>query len=518
MINGLLFISPSARQRRERFAVAPRIGPWFRPRARPRPSIRGFSRCRDRRAASVLVGLLWCVALLSVVVLGVLHTATLDLRVVKNHGDAIQARYLALAGIEKAKALLYHDAANRKRSAQNHSGELYDASREFREVQFGRGEFSVLRQGSSEEPQGIVFGVADEESRLNVNHASSEELNKLYEINPAVVAAIVDYRDEDNRVSTAGAESDYYVSLQPPYLPRNAPIATTRELLMIRGVSRELLFGEDANQNGILDPEEDDGGESDPPDNRDGLLDAGWSGLLTCDSAVRNINAAGQERVNVQTADENSLTQVRGISMELAKAIVAYRGQNRLENLVDLLEVKAMSQPSQPPPQPSPTANRSGAGGPNVETRAATPQAGQPASHPAPQPTGPNLISEDLFMEIADDVTTVAGSEQPGAVNINTASVSVLMCLPGITRELAHAIVSHRKSAGFFPNVAWLLKVPGMNREILKQVAPRVTTRSETFRILSEGKIKSTATRKRIQVIVRVKSSDVETLAYREDL
>ena len=59
-----------------------------------------------RAKASILVGLLWCLALLSVVVIGILHTARLDLLVVKHYGDRIQAHYLALAGIEKAKAPL----------------------------------------------------------------------------------------------------------------------------------------------------------------------------------------------------------------------------------------------------------------------------------------------------------------------------------------------------------------------------------------------------------------------------
>src|SRR6266513_1003712 len=84
--------------------------------------------------ASVLVGLLWCVAILSVLVIGVLRTARMDLLVVKNHGDVIQAHYLALAGIEKAKALLYRDARERKRNAKNHSGELYDTPHHFRDV------------------------------------------------------------------------------------------------------------------------------------------------------------------------------------------------------------------------------------------------------------------------------------------------------------------------------------------------------------------------------------------------
>jgi hypothetical protein len=49
-------------------------------------------------------------------------------------------------------------------------------------------------------------------------------------------------------------------------------------------------------------------------------------------------------------------------------------------------------------------------------------------------------------------------------------------------------------------------------------VAPLVTARSETYRILSEGKVTSTGARQRIQVIVRVGLQDIQTLSYREDL
>src|SRR5438105_8856871 len=133
-----------------------------------------------RKEASVLVGLLWCVAILSVLVIGVLRTARMDLLVVKNHGDVIQAHYLALAGIEKAKALLYRDARERKRSAKNHSGELYDAPHHFRDVALGRGQFRVFRQAGRDEGGAVLYGVSDEESRLNVNRAAAEELAKLY--------------------------------------------------------------------------------------------------------------------------------------------------------------------------------------------------------------------------------------------------------------------------------------------------------------------------------------------------
>ena len=463
------------------------------------------STCQTMRSttASVLVGILWCLALLSVVVVGVLHSARLDLLVVKNHGDKIQAHYLALAGIEKAKALLYREAGERKKSARNHSGELYDAPQEFRDVAFGRGHFRVFHPGRADEGGKIVYGLSDEESRLNVNRATAEELAKLPLMTPEAVAGILDWRDPNDTVTPNGAEAEYYLSLSAPYLPRNGPLQTTRELLMVRGVSRELFMGEEANQNGP-DPEGGDG---------DGILDAGLSALVTVDSSVAGQNAAGEDRVNVQSADEKALSSVRGISAELAKAIIAYRGQNKLENLADLLDVAALAPRGQLPQSPAANPPRTG----RTQTARGAQPATQVQNQTTAQTTGPKLISEQLLMEIADDVTVADDSDQAGAININTASPEVLACLPGLSKELAQAIVAYRKSAGFFPNTAHLLKVDGMNRQIFKQVAPKVSARSETFRILSEGQVTSTGARKRIQVIVRLGSSSIDTLSYRED-
>ena len=458
-----------------------------------------------RRKASILVGLLWCLALLSVVVIGVLHTARLDLLVVKNYGDRIQAHYLALAGVEKAKALLYQNARLRTRTRTSHSGELYNAPDQFRDVRLGRGQFRVIRPGRADEGGGLIYGVSDEESRLNVNYASAEQLTGIYGMTPDVVAAINDWRDPDNAVVPGGAEAEYYISLRPPYLQRNGPFQTVRELMMVRGISRELLLGRNANQTATGDPA-DSLSESAPPDNPANLLDSGWASIFTVDSLVQNMNAAGEDRINIQSADETALTSIRGITSDIAKAIVAYRGENRLENLADLLEVTRVQNQGQPLSQPGPGAQAGRGGQP--------PQA-------APQPnnrSGPKVVSDELFMDIADDLTNESGKDLPGLVNINTAGLAVLSCIPGIDRQSAQAIISYRQSNGFFSNIAGLLKVPGMNRENFKQAAPLLTARSETYRILSEGKVTSSGARQRIQVIVRVGLTDIQTLSYREDL
>jgi len=239
------------------------------------------------------------------------------------------------------------------------------------------------------------------------------------------------------------------------------------------------------------------------------MLDLGWAGLLTVDSSVNNVNAAGTDRINIQSADQAALTGVRGISTDIAKAIVAYRGQNRFNSIADLLDVVAAPNQNQQgqnqqgvPGGGAPPPGQQNPGGPSV---------------PGTNPSGPKVIDENLLMDIADDLTADSASDSPGLINLNSASLEVLSCLPGLNRQLAQAIISFRQSNGFFPNVAWLLKVPGLNRGIFKQLAPRVTARSETFRILCEGRISSTGVRQRIQEIVRIGLRSVTTVSYRED-
>jgi len=431
--------------------------------------------------ASILVGLLWCLALLSVVVVGVLHTSRMDLLVVKNSNDRIQAHYLALAGIERAKALLYHDYLTRQQTAKNHTGDLYDDAKDFEDVTFGRGHYRIFRRARSDEGGGLIYGVSDEESQLNANTAFAGELTNIDGLTPDIAASILAWRSDAGQGVTGddgiagGAEDDYYASLQPPYVPRHGPFQTVRELLLVRGVTREALLGNDVNQNDVLDSGEGQGDDS------AASMDGGWSAILTVNSAEKNINAAGKARVNVQTADESGLTSIQGISRDIARAIIAYRGQNQLQSIVDLLDVT----------------NTTPSGGGS---------------------SGKNVIDEQLFMQIADDITTTDDTDMAGMININTAGIDVLACLPGMDRVLAQAIISHRKSSGYFANIGELLRVSGMTHDIFKQIAPLITARSETFRITSEGKINSTGARQRVQAIIHIASHEVITLGYREDL
>ncbi len=450
---------------------------------------------RRTTLASVLVALLWIVALLSVVVVSVMHTTWLDLVIVKSYGDRIQAHYLALAGIQKAEALLYQDAQDRSHSVVNHHGKLYNDSQDFQNSSLGRGEFTIFRRGRQDEGGGILYGVSDEESRLDINVASSNELMQLPNMTPDVMASIVDWRSSTNVVLPGGAEASYYESLQPPYEPRNSAYETVRELLMVKGVTPELLLGEDAHQDGFVPTTAIVGNDFPDTGNHACDVDAGWAGIVTVDSYDNNVSAAGQNRVNIQNADQNALIAVPGIAPDIAQAIIAYRSQHPFQSIADLLDVTA----------PQPTDQGSSQGGSNQNGG----NSGQSSGSP--------VISDDLLMDIADGLTATRSRSESGLININTASLDVLACLPGVDRQLAQQIISYRQSSGFFSNVAWLLKVPGMTHDIFKQVAPLVTARAETYRILCEGQVNSTGVRQRVQMIVHVGLKDVTLISYRED-
>lgn len=432
-----------------------------------------------KRRGSILVGVLWCMALLSVVVITVLHRSRMDLLTVKNYGDRIQAHYLALAGVERAKALLYHDYITRRQAGINHTGTLFNDAKDFENVQFGRGQIRVLRRGSNGEGGGLIYGVSDEESRLNINTAFEGELTNLNGLTPDIARSILAWRSDVGQGANGGAEDEYYQSQQPPYVARHGPFQTVRELLMVRDVTRGDLLGSDAHQNDLLDPDDESSVTG----------DGGWATLLTANSAEKNFNAFGKQRVNIQNADQNALTGIDGITDDIARAIIAYRGTKQYQSIADLLDVPAQNNSAG-------NQNQTGNSGGNTQ----------------------NVIDQDLFMRIADSVSISGDEDQAGMININTAAPEVLACLPGMDIYLAQAIVSFRQSNGFFDNIGTLLRVGGMTRDIFRQIAPLITARSETFRITAEGRISSSGTTQRVQAIVHIASHEIVTLAYREDL
>lgn len=152
-----------------------------------------------------------------------------------------------------------------------------------------------------------------------------------------VADAILDFVDEDDEPREYGAERDYYMSLSTPYAPINGPLQSIEQLLLVRGVTPDLLFGLDQNRNGVLDPAEESAlsqlGES--PDYVSGsdeetgteTPDLGWAVYLTLHSKERNTMSDGSPKININSTDIATLqTDLEAaVGPELSSFILAYR-------------------------------------------------------------------------------------------------------------------------------------------------------------------------------------------------
>ncbi len=78
-----------------------------------------------------------------------------------------------------------------------------------------------------------------------------------------IIDALIDWTDsgDGDGEEEYGAEDSYYQSLDPPYPCKNGPVESIKELLLVKGISRELLYGteETAALASLLTPLGNDG-------------------------------------------------------------------------------------------------------------------------------------------------------------------------------------------------------------------------------------------------------------------
>lgn len=84
-------------------------------------------------------------------------------------------------------------------------------------------------------------GDADPTRALKIAQLRFILLLRALDLDPAIAQAVLDWLDPDSETRFPdGAEDEYYTELDPPYRAANAPIASTRELLLVRGVTEQI--------------------------------------------------------------------------------------------------------------------------------------------------------------------------------------------------------------------------------------------------------------------------------------
>ncbi len=385
----------------------------------------------------VLIAVLWIVVVMTAIAAIVGQTSRLDMKMAAAAMDDVRCKWACRAGTETAFAVLNEDS----RDSDCLSDLWSDNDEDFNDVTLERCRYSVR--------------VADEAGKLNINTATKDQLMSLPYMELEIADAIVDWRDRDDNPAAEGAEGGYYENLPFPYTIRNGSLKTIRELLAVKGVTEELLYGEDTNLNGKLDYNEMDGDVSPPADNGDSFLDRGWIAYLTCYSYENNVDAAGDDRININQADEQQLQSSLGLNAPQARWIVRNRNQG-YRSIADLINPNS-------PGQPQGSGNSSSN---NDET----------------QP-----IDVQTFKAIADKVTISNEKKTPGKINVNTAPEEVLVALLGggdQDRALAQAIIAERAGALYgFASIGNLLDIQSMTVDRFKKIADLITIRSDVFTV-----------------------------------
>ena len=277
------------------------------------------------------------------------------------------------------------------------------------------------------------FGLVDEASKLNLNTATLEMLELLPRMTPQLAAAIIDWRDENEEVSTDGAEDETYQRLNPPYRCKNAPFESIEELRLVYGMTMDILAGEDANRNGILDPNEDDYDTTPPLDNRDGRFDPGIWEYVTVHSRESVTTTNGTARIPVSPQGRQQLTSLlrEKFGNPRANQILGRLGNQNPPGLLNFFVQSGMT--------------------------------------------------VDEFVEIEDAITAGDGqTPQEGLVNVNTAPEAVLVCIPGIGTDMASQLISYRQSNPTRRNsVAWVADILGNQRS--QQAGRYLTGRSTVY-------------------------------------
>ena len=346
-------------------------------------------------------------------------------------------------------------------------------------ISVGSGYFWIISPDPTQN-QTLNYGIVDEASKIN--------LNANWPLIPDQLALLPGMSQDiaDNIVSWAnvvpdpnGATTDYYQSLPEPYSAKGAPFESVEELLLVEGMTPQILFGQDMNRNGVIEPfeQQSDGGITITMGS--GTDTRGLLNYVTAFSQDLNTTINGGTRATVDISrNGNSLTALqralaKGLSTSRAAAIV-----NQLS-----LSLPPASGRLQPPIRWD---------------------LGQfyTASGMTPQEFG----------KVFDYLTTT--KPNTGLVNVNTASAQVLAALPGLQQGEASTIAASRSTADL-SNIGWFFQA--ISSSEVAQVAPYITDRSYVYSadiiaVSGDGRAF-----KREKIVVNVTSTPAKIM-YRKDL
>lgn len=542
---------------------------------------------RSTRRAVILPVVLMVLMLLGLLCAMFAFRVNADLCATQAISFRLQTRLAAEAGIERVKLLLrgskfdvdqwYHNPDELHRiivwvedfdATELGTNEEYDGT-----VMAYR--FSIVADDPTDDEERIRIGITDEAAKLNLNTATEAQLRILVraavgeeneEFDPQrIVDAILDWRDPDRnaRGEDGDTEGEYYRRLPRPYGVKNGPFDTVEELLLVKGVTGHVLYGEDFDRNGLLTPNEDDGDETFPPDNEDGVLNRGLYPYLTVLSEENNVSNENRERVYLYGDAETlraELTLAFPEDPDVVEFVVSAAGNQGKAPAGGNKPDKAGgtgdpggNKPGKPGDgqDQDPLGGSSNPDGGNGDPSATgdeendgndPPDSGSPSGsetddgggRSAPMPTVASLLRDQMIGENMQrspvtlehlptllDRTTPLKSDRkaiPGLININTAPALVLRCINGLSGEQIGAILETRERVPpeDKETIAWLLTEEVVDLDTFERIAGQLTARGQQFTIEALGYADHIGMVTRLQAVVDAVGPIVQTVYYRD--
>lgn len=391
-----------------------------------------------------------------------------------------------------------------------------------------------------------------------------------------IADAILDWLDEDEEPRPLGAEfADTYQLLQPAYKPANGPIDSIEQLLLVRGVTPQLLFGYDENRNGVLDTAEQskmnmglqagtapgtlpalstDPNATQPPP-------LGWAPYLTLQSQEKNVASDGSERVNVNSDDMQLLYEDLSAVLQndlWASFIVAYRyggspGGSGSSPLVTLASMAAAetsedgmlgAQLSALAPAAPNGNQQQAAGGPPqpwtadalaafdltqpgsvklsqildvIDATVTVEQGGQSITYSSPLTSLPLDLANSTPV-LMDYLTTLDAPAVPGRINIMECPQEIMRGIPGISDDIVDQILEARVdgSESETRNFETWLAVEGyLTMDEMRALMPLITCGGDVFKAQIIGYLEGDAAFSRIEAVISGVGDVPEILFFR---
>jgi len=205
-------------------------------------------RCSER--GSLLILALWSLSLFAVFAVSIGYSARARASLLARLETADRLLTIGACGIERARDAVLEDLTpDLDTLTDSWTGGTF-----FRSISAGDGFFTVFYEvpdPKGKTPAAVRYGALDAESRLNLNTADAgsiarllQEVTTLGSDEAAELAqCIVDWRDQDSQFQhpNYGFEDSEYDDLSEPYACKDAPIGAPEELLLIKGMKRDIF-------------------------------------------------------------------------------------------------------------------------------------------------------------------------------------------------------------------------------------------------------------------------------------